>query len=866
MAREPKQRRSRFIVCATLFSAVMALHVLLSVFVGMSETSSRSRRTKGYLRGGIPLPLIEDVDPGFGGAASADDQAAVLEESLALSEEVAAVLASGDAANSRNQSDSTAAPPDATKLRAHEAREEALAGKEKAEAASDAADSAGLEADAAALHASCGDGGPFPCHERGCPRSSVTCKDLVLSCEKTFDKVFDKPPTRALAHFAVGEICPRTCRRCGSFNVSREEVLRSQAAAGPVGQMVSALDNCTAGASDECAGGRGVWGRIWELAPPVGENTAYRPPHDLAGYKALTDGTSHSDLPPRDEKGCLRYFRVGDRGDMRGTVRPMLRELGMCESKEEVGFTFLWSRPWEKIEAFFRPKKITPGSIVNSIAGLPQQVGQKTSLARLHVACMARAGYDPLDVIPKRGPFCRFTSRAFAVRKMGSKLQLPYRRFREYNVQLNEEEPEEHRIWILKPQGGFNQVGIHMYSLATADIASDSATAAWLMQRVPEGTWVLQEYLMNPMTYQGHKFDLRVWALVTSLDPLRVYLLGTGIPKVSQWNYSKAVEDVKEPCIHVLMPGTNECFQNKRANVLTPYPTRTNTQEWFDKVIPSGRDFWTQRAWPSVEWRVVELLVLARDAILHVDHQLKRNGLRYKRVFFLSPDILIDQHGQATMVEVNVNGYMIGNLHKSFFPLHEEQRAVFRLMGGNGFPKQHKYAAALEQQTAAFCKRRKAKCTPAAEREIWEMVHEDMHCAMAWYRIFPTGEDRPHTARLKGSPSYQRSFTFLDGVMFDWLQHGWAPLHQLDQNRSVVVAQTPPSADLPPPKARAKPRQQKPASAAKIPEAHLNTMHRMPAGLAPAGGDASADDELAVLRARIAELERKGQGEAGRGR
>ena len=306
--------------------------------------------------------------------------------------------------------------------------------------------------------------------------------------------------------------------------------------------------------------------------------------------------------------------------------------------------------------------------------------------------------------------------------------------------------------------------------------------------------------------------------------------------------------------------------------------------------------------------------MLARDAILHVDHQLKRNGLRYKRVFFLSPDILIDQHGQATMVEVNVNGYMIGNLHKSFFPLHEEQRAVFRLMGGNGFPKQHKYAAALEQQTAAFCKRRKAKCTPAAEREIWEMVHEDMHCAMAWcrlslppgacercrglsasvrcarrYRIFPTGEDRPHTARLKGSPSYQRSFTFLDGarrgraarrrpqrlrpsprspvgVMFDWLQHGWAPRHQLDQNRSVVVAQTPPSADLPPPKARAKPRQQKPASAAKIPEAHLNTMHRMPAGLAPAGGDASADDELAVLRARIAELERKGQAEAGRGR
>ena len=78
-----------------------------------------------------------------------------------------------------------------------------------------------------------------------------------------------------------------------------------------------------------------------------------------------------------------------------------------------------------------------------------------------------------------------------------------------------------------------------MFSLAHSDTASVDATVAWLLQRVPECTWVLQEYLMNPMTYRGHKFDLRIWAIVTSLDPLRVYLLGTGIPKVSQWVYTK---------------------------------------------------------------------------------------------------------------------------------------------------------------------------------------------------------------------------------------------------------------------------------------------------------------------------------------
>eukprot|EP00962_Isochrysis_galbana_P035005 scaffold11929_cov107-Isochrysis_galbana.AAC.14 len=39
---------------------------------------------------------------------------------------------------------------------------------------------------------------------------------------------------------------------------------------------------------------------------------------------------------------------------------------------------------------------------------------------------------------------------------------------------------------------------------------------------------------MNPMLFRGHKFDVRVWAVVLSIDPLRVHMLGTGIPKVTR--------------------------------------------------------------------------------------------------------------------------------------------------------------------------------------------------------------------------------------------------------------------------------------------------------------------------------------------
>jgi hypothetical protein len=30
---------------------------------------------------------------------------------------------------------------------------------------------------------------------------------------------------------------------------------------------------------------------------------------------------------------------------------------------------------------------------------------------------------------------------------------------------------------------------------------------------------------------------------------------------------------------------------------------------------------------------------------------------------------------------------MIGNLHKDFFALHDEQRAIMKLMGASGYPR-----------------------------------------------------------------------------------------------------------------------------------------------------------------------------------
>ena len=71
---------------------------------------------------------------------------------------------------------------------------------------------------------------------------------------------------------------------------------------------------------------------------PWGEQLDYKGPTTLAGYAAFTDGTSARDdnepRPKSDKCGTARRYRVGPRADMRTVIKPILKELGLCEVDE----------------------------------------------------------------------------------------------------------------------------------------------------------------------------------------------------------------------------------------------------------------------------------------------------------------------------------------------------------------------------------------------------------------------------------------------------------------------------------------------------------------------------------------------------
>ena len=57
-------------------------------------------------------------------------------------------------------------------------------------------------------------------------------------------------------------------------------------------------------------------------------------------------------------------------------------------------------------------------------------------------------------------------------------------------------------------------------------------------ERIPPADMtIVQEYLDKPFLLEGYKFDLRVYVLILSCDPMRIFLFNDGLVRMSTEKY-----------------------------------------------------------------------------------------------------------------------------------------------------------------------------------------------------------------------------------------------------------------------------------------------------------------------------------------
>ena len=88
-------------------------------------------------------------------------------------------------------------------------------------------------------------------------------------------------------------------------------------------------------------------------------------------------------------------------------------------------------------------------------------------------------------------------------------------------------------VWIIKPDGGAKGKGIFL----TRDLEEIQGAIAR-----SDSQFVAQRYIARPMLIDNKKFDLRLYVLVTSCDPLRVYLFRDGLCRLCTVDFVQTAE------------------------------------------------------------------------------------------------------------------------------------------------------------------------------------------------------------------------------------------------------------------------------------------------------------------------------------
>jgi hypothetical protein len=114
-------------------------------------------------------------------------------------------------------------------------------------------------------------------------------------------------------------------------------------------------------------------------------------------------------------------------------------------------------------------------------------------------------------------------------------------------------------VWIFKPCNASCGRGIRLLTKES---------------KIPKRSGVVQRYVHNPLLINGHKFDLRIYIVVTSFDPLKVYMFHEGLVRLATTKYSFSHKKLAERTMHLPNYSINKhapaYVKNKDEDVTSP--------------------------------------------------------------------------------------------------------------------------------------------------------------------------------------------------------------------------------------------------------------------------------------------------------
>ncbi|GMH62764.1 hypothetical protein TrRE_jg1675 [Triparma retinervis] len=347
----------------------------------------------------------------------------------------------------------------------------------------------------------------------------------------------------------------------------------------------------------------------------------------------------------------------------------------------------------------------------------------------------------------------------------------------EYDSFMRNVSQERNPVYILKPSASACGRGIRLIHKNN-------------MNTVPtEKPCIVQEYLKDPYLINGKKFDLRIYVLVTSFDPLRAYVFQEGLCRFSTHNYS--MKKLNSRFAHL----TNYSVNKKSKHFVAPTSDNNSDMEgskwsltalWRYLMQAEGKGT-VKRCQNEVKRLITKTLIAAEGEIAPLVHRhLKSPGCCYELFGF---DVFLDKALRPWLIEVNISPSLMGSS-----PLDQKIKGtlmadVFHLIGNVPYDDKAIKSDNLKERLMRRAGTYRSKTTSKrSNQDLWrvnpthpgtvnfhDLSDED------WELIFDAEDEysrKGHFTRLFPSEenidllNYFQSPRFNNCMMMAWLLYG----------------------------------------------------------------------------------------------
>ncbi|CAG5134372.1 unnamed protein product, partial [Candidula unifasciata] len=213
----------------------------------------------------------------------------------------------------------------------------------------------------------------------------------------------------------------------------------------------------------------------------------------------------------------------------------------------------------------------------------------------------------------------------------------------EYHIFVEEFKRSPGMIWIMKPAAKSQGRGIFLFRklkeitdwrkgeyqpLCDPNIAKD----------LPE-TYVVQRYIDNPYLIGGRKFDIRIYVLVVSYNPLKVWLYRGGFARFSNTRFS--LDSIEDTYIHL----TNVAVQKTSPDYDPEKGCKWSAQQLRKYLVGKhGLQIVKQLA-AAIDNIIIKSLQSVQKIIINDKHCFEMYGY----------DILLDEQLKPWLIEINAS-------------------------------------------------------------------------------------------------------------------------------------------------------------------------------------------------------------------